>query len=799
MPVNTTFRGNFSAGEVSEGIVARPDLDITLRSSSFIENYTCIVQGGLQYRNGTRLVHTTHENKEALLVPFTFNDEQGYLLELTDRYARILTTEGPIVKTDGTLVGFTTPYEFKDISTLMYAQNGDTLTLASQNHLPGRITRRSDYEWTYEVLDLTKTHFGASLRVYKITKSNQALITIRHGDRYDETRIRKGSRVYLHSATVMTGLNKKYFILGESFPGSIFELKNLDGSSVDTTGYASDEPDATLKCVTLSSIPRAVVFKDSRLTFGGSELAPLTLWGSKLPDNEGVPRYDEFKVTIPPDDATDDESAIKDDGAYVHTLSGSGGKAGIIQWLSAGRDELIVGTSEELLSVRGGKVDEIITPTGIKAKSVSGFGSKYVSSIAIAGKVWFVQSGGTKFRELKYSLIDDTYVTEDLAILNKELLSRGVKSFIYVKGTQDVMWVLLEDGNLLGMTYLSSENVSGWHRHKLGGTNSKVISIGKLRKATGSEILYLCVERLVGGQLKRTIEYITEDEEVVKKEAYWTGSKENDEQRYSNHMCEAQKRVYHLDSHLVYDGSLVDTNATLNLTESGSKTLTISSTSDLFTVGHKGREIWKKLSNKDGKGLLAKGRCRIGTITDSRTCVGNILVPFDTLDSLAPGQWYLTTDELTGLEHLEGETVGVITDGGVHPNVRVTNGRIKLNYQTSYAVVGLPYKGRVITLPLNGAGVQALSLPKSIQDIYIRLENTLGLQYGVDPYALEALNFRTVEDLTSQPPPLYTGVKRLTIPDGFSLEKKLIFAQDQALPCKINYYDVFGAVEYDAD
>ena len=55
---------------------------------------------------------------------------------------------------------------------------------------------------------------------------------------------------------------------------------------------------------------------------------------------------------------------------------------------------------------------------------------------------------------------------------------------------------------------------------------------------------------------------------------------------------------------------------------------------------------------------------------------------------------------LTGLYHIEGETVSILADGLVLPSQVVNNGEIVLDEAYAVVHVGLPYNADVETVPI---------------------------------------------------------------------------------------------------
>ena len=139
---------------------------------------------------------------------------------------------------------------------------------------------------------------------------------------------------------------------------------------------------------------------------------------------------------------------------------------------------------------------------------------------------------------------------------------------------------------------------------------------------------------------------------------------------------------------------------------------------------------------------------------------------------------------ISGLEHLEGETVQVLADGATHPDRQVVNGEISLTIPASVVQVGLGYRSVLETnrLEAGAADGTAQGKTKRIHRAVIRLHQTLGILFGPDPDQLDRLEFRSGFDLMDKPPPLFDGDKLVDWPGGYETEGRMTIAQDQPLP-----------------
>jgi hypothetical protein len=174
---------------------------------------------------------------------------------------------------------------------------------------------------------------------------------------------------------------------------------------------------------------------------------------------------------------------------------------------------------------------------------------------------------------------------------------------------------------------------------------------------------------------------------------------------------------------------------------------------------------------------------------------------------MASGYWYLTDQTITGLAHLEGETVKVLTDGGLHQDVDVEDGAITLDYPARYIQIGKAYTGFGRSLDMDVPGIPGTGIARNrtTEKLFVRLRNTLGGKFGMSVnglynltyggkfgtsvgglYTLIELMFRREgASYYDRPPLLFTGLKDIPIMDGYQNEKHFYFMQDQPLPMEI--------------
>jgi hypothetical protein len=145
------------------------------------------------------------------------------------------------------------------------------------------------------------------------------------------------------------------------------------------------------------------------------------------------------------------------------------------------------------------------------------------------------------------------------------------------------------------------------------------------------------------------------------------------------------------------------------------------------------------------------------------------------------------TTTLTGLWHLEGETVQVLLDGAVHPDRTVTAGSITLEEEGSVVHVGLGYVSDLETLPLAFEGAPAMGqyMRKNVNGVAIRYTNSNLLKAGPTYARLTDYPERDVSDPYGSPPALRTGEARMSLPAEWNSDARVCIRQDKPVPLTV--------------
>ena len=808
MPKASPIQTAFNAGELSPRLEGRVDLAKYGAGCAKLQNFLPLVQGGALKRSGTRFVREVKTSTLATrLIAFEFGTTQAYILEFGNLYMRVYWNGGIVLDGAGPAVDETvTPYATADLEALQVAQSADVLYVAHPDHAPRKIERRGhdvwtittiDFEWqpfspenvdqntgasasaatgtgitltsgggnftsdmvggyfklreligsvhgkwesfsantdwdsagaivagdtrywegnVYELTDkgisdtsgtsppihdvgivaderwkweflhpgsgyvqitaftdafrvtadvvkrLPASVANADVTITAATTANPVVITAA-GHRYEN-----GDRVYIQAVGGMTEINQRQFtVAGQT--ATTFELKDEDGT--EHTAYTAGGIVVKLThrwsdgaWSTENGYPRTVTFFEDRLWWAGSSGNPQTVWASKTGE------YENHQVVD------------LDESALLFTLNTD--QVNVIEWMSAAK-LLALGTAGGEFVVSASSETEAITPGNVRAVRHATYGSKSeVQPVRVEQVALFVQRAGRKLREFVFDFDTDSFVAPDMTVLADHIALARIKKMAFQQEPNRILWCVLEDGQLVGFTYERRQEVTGWHRHLIGGVSSFVESVAVIPHPDGDrDQVWLIVRRTVDGATKRYVEYFEED---------WLRTNDAED-------------AFFVDSGLTYDGAPA-------------------------TV-------------------------------------------------------------ISGLTHLEGETVKILADGATHPDKTVASGSITLDDSASVVQVGLSYEAVLQTMRIEAGAADGVAQGKTkrITRTVFRLDQTgPGLFYGpTDVDAdMDELNMRDGSDLMDSPVPLFDGdTERLLWPEGYEQLGRVTVKHKLPLPCTV--------------
>lgn len=144
---------------------------------------------------------------------------------------------------------------------------------------------------------------------------------------------------------------------------------------------------------------------------------------------------------------------------------------------------------------------------------------------------------------------------------------------------------------------------------------------------------------------------------------------------------------------------------------------------------------------------------------------------------------------VSGLEHLEGETVKLMVDGKSHPDLTVSNGAITLlNGVTASKIhvgYGTSWKFGSQRMEAGSRDGTSQGKTKRITRFVVRLLNTLGLYYGEDEITYDEWDFNQGTSFDASVD-LFTGdTPSLSFPAGYGQKGEIFLQHDGVFPATI--------------
>jgi hypothetical protein len=144
---------------------------------------------------------------------------------------------------------------------------------------------------------------------------------------------------------------------------------------------------------------------------------------------------------------------------------------------------------------------------------------------------------------------------------------------------------------------------------------------------------------------------------------------------------------------------------------------------------------------------------------------------------------------VSGLDHLEGETVSILADGAVQPSKVVSSGAITLDTAAETVIVGLPYVSMLQPSKIEVAADNGTSQGKTFvcKKVHLNLWKTYGAQFADNPNSTEWFNVqgRSTDTLLGDPEPLFTGLAEITNLGNYREGVDFTLRQTLPLPCNV--------------
>ena len=146
-----------------------------------------------------------------------------------------------------------------------------------------------------------------------------------------------------------------------------------------------------------------------------------------------------------------------------------------------------------------------------------------------------------------------------------------------------------------------------------------------------------------------------------------------------------------------------------------------------------------------------------------------------------------STSTITGLDHLEGETVKIWADGAVQPDKTVASGSVTLDDAASVVQIGLGYYHTFQSLKHEGGSGSGTAVGRTqrITGLTFVVLNSHTIKFGPDVDNLIEIDFREVSDAVDAASPLYTGDFFHEMEADWLIDSRIVIKSDAPSPFTI--------------
>jgi len=452
-------------------------------------------------------------------------------------------------------------------------------------------------------------------------------------------------------------------------------------------------------------------------------------------------------------------------------------KAGEVRhFIDLGLLLLLTDTGEWIIK---GDSNGVLRPGETNPDKYSGHGAaKNPRPLVVGDNALFVQSKGAMVIDLGFDVAaggKDSYRSQNISAFAKHLFKgRTIVSWCFQKTPVPVVWLAMSDGEMLGLTYMREQQILAWHTHETQGEVKRLACVSEETK----DAVYGVISRSIGGYERHFIEELSPRDFTDIRDAIF------------------------LDCSLTYDGRNTDEASTMELDEGDTweaeERLTLISNAGVFDVDDVGNVI--QLTGEDDDGEEITLNLEILEFTDAEHVVVRTDkdVP-EEMQNVALSTWARAVDEVTGLDHLEGEEVAAVGDGGVifNPNheedgsYTVEHGTVVLDKPYAVVHVGLPYITDIETLTIDTVNGETISNKKQlVNEVTLSLEETRAIAVGAEiptgDDTLENMEEMVPQGVDYDGAGLVTGKVKVTVPASWNSNGHLALRNVHPLPLKIN-------------
>jgi hypothetical protein len=757
---------SFTGGEWSPLLDARVDQDKYDSACRELTNVKLLPYGGAERRAGTQYIAATKNSatEDSILIGYQFSLTTSFIIEIGGGYMRFFSNGVPVTSggdPDAVLTG-TVPYTAADLYDIQYKQINDILYLVHPSHPPQKLIRTADDDWTISQVAYT---------VPALRDLNTTTTTLTPS-------VTTGSGFLDASANLFESTDVGGFWMVSHVRDSVDTTLALD--TIGTTQSTEITARGEVSFVTSGRWSgTARVQAQDPVTLAWETLREFTSIDASLNadaviEEDELPVDTQMRIEFESSGATPTAGASPARAHLIVPSQSIEGIAEITGFVNATRVNMTVATDFESNTASTVWREAAWSPRQGYPAAITMYEQRivYGGTSLRPQTIWGTATG--EFETFRRGTDDDDAIIFTLADGEQNRIQWMEGQNKLLIGTASSEWTMAGDAE----KPLTPSNVSVARQSTYGSKHIQGIMVGdavyfvqrngrKLRQMIESETSITA--RYVSPDLTLASEHITSGEilqatHVQQPHAtYWAVTGDGD---LISMTTEKDEQVHGWSKHRTPGASG-----------------TFESVATVF--GTAGDEIW----------TIVKRTINGGTVRYVERINPTVWTDKDDAFYVDSGITYsgVATNTISGLDHLEGETVQILGDGDVLPDQVVSSGSITLaDSQTAEtAQVGLAYESVITPMKLDADSRLGayMSTKLRIRKIIVRFYNSLGISYATnieDPTpTFTQFPFRDTGDDMDSSPPLFSGDKEIVVRARYGTEGNVTIKQTQPLPMTI--------------
>ena len=483
--------------------------------------------------------------------------------------------------------------------------------------------------------------------------------------------------------------------------------------------------------------PRVSQIYQQRLCFAATSVEPSTVWLS---------RTGNFYNFAPTELGVQDSPLVLTSGVTTEVISASNGLYFTIDsdtldeilWILDSK-RLALGTSAGVYFLYGSETNLTVTPQRFTINRETSYSATNVDPVIVSNVIIYPQRGGREIQELEFSGSEDQWLQTRISMKAYDIISTSnITKLAWQERPNPIIWMIMDDGRVLSLSYDRQVKFKAWSVHSFGGTDTKVTDIAIIPKNDYDQV-WLQVSRTINSATKSYVEVLTRfpSENVTSR----------------NELTFLDCAKIHKATEQLVDSSGVPETALVNGASQSGTSLTVDGATATPATGT--RFVIMKPD-----GTASTDTTIYETITGSSATSWNLdraLASSPADDSVIE----LRLEELT-IAHLEGQSVGLCTNGMEHSNKTVASTKVNLDHQLSTTTVsGLFYNASMTTLSPPTLDNQ-YNWNKRLLTLTALIQESLGIRIEYNDLTEELL-FRSTQQNTGEPISLFTGFRKQTL------------------------------------